>query len=244
MKTTGPIWDFKTEKNFPPVKPSNPNPSDGANNVYINANLSWTGGDPNPKDNVTYDIYFEEGNQTPSYNGTVGPFSADQIEISYDPPGTMEKFKKYYWKIVAVDGQGATNHGPIWSFDTGINNPPYAPTIDGATIGVAGKEYDYNFSVDDPDGDNVSYYIEWGDDNITGWTEYVPSGTVITLNYTWAEQGTYNITAKAKDVYDQVGPETKLEVTMPRNKAKTKSMFLQFLEIFPFLKRLLSYLFI
>ena len=137
---------------------------------------------------------------------------------SYDPPGTMEKFKKNYWKIVALDSQGLSTPGPIWSFDTGINDPPYASTIDGSTNGAARKEYDYNFSAVDPDGDNVSYYIEWGDGNSTRWTEYVPSGTVITLNHTWDEQGTYNITAKAKDVYEQVGPEGTLTVIMPKNK--------------------------
>ena len=244
METTGPIWSFTTQENLPPYPPSDPNPPNGTTNVYIYANLSWVCGDPNPSDNVTYDIYFEEGNPNPSYNGTVGPFPADQTEISYDPPGTMGKFKKYYWKIVALDDQGVSTPGPIWSFDTGINNPPYAPTIDGSTSGAAGKEYDYNFSAEDPDGDNVSYYIKWGDDNSTGWTEYTPSGTVITLNHTWGEQGTYNITAKAKDVYGQVGAETTLEVTMPRDKATTKSMFLRFLEMFPLLIRLLSYFFI
>jgi len=39
--------------NYPPYKPSDPIPHDGATNVSIDANLNWTCADPNPGDKIT-----------------------------------------------------------------------------------------------------------------------------------------------------------------------------------------------
>jgi|GEM_PF-3150778 len=82
--------------NRPPNKPSNPSPSDGATDVSINADLSWTGGDPDG-DSVTYDVYFEKGDSTPDEL-----VSDDQTGTTYDP-GTLDYGSHYYWKIVAKD---------------------------------------------------------------------------------------------------------------------------------------------
>jgi len=95
------------------------------------------------------------------------------------------------------------------------NSPPEAPLIDGLTEGEAGVEYDYTFVADDPEEDDISYYVEWGDDTTSGWTEFVASGTEITLSHTWEEQGTYLIQAKAKDIHEAEGPWGELEVEMP-----------------------------
>ena len=53
------------ENNLPPNQPSSPNPANGATNVPINSDLSWTGGDPNPGDTVTYDVYFGTSSTPP-----------------------------------------------------------------------------------------------------------------------------------------------------------------------------------
>lgn len=246
FSTNGPIWHFKTEKNLAPIKPSNPIPADGANNVFINTNLSWISGDPNSKDNVTYDIYFEEGNATPSYNGTIGPFPPDQENISYDLPGTMEKFETYYWKIVAKDGQGKKTTGPLWIFQTGINDPPLAPSIEGLINGSIKINHNYNFTAEDPDNDNISYYIDWGDGTSINWSKYYLSDMKVIFNHTWNEKGTYNITAKVRDIYGQIGPETVFVVTMPKNKPFNHNfyMFNSFFDrvskAFPILKYILS----
>jgi len=79
------------------------------------------------------------------------------------------------------------------------NDPPGAPVITGTTNGAAGTPYDYDFTATDPDGDQVQYYIDWGDGN-TEWTSFAASGTPVTVSHTWVEQETYTITAKAKDI--------------------------------------------
>jgi hypothetical protein len=58
-------WEVNVGANNPPIIPNNPTPADNATGVSITADLSWTGGDPDSGDTVTYDIYFEAGDNTP-----------------------------------------------------------------------------------------------------------------------------------------------------------------------------------
>ena len=104
--------------NTPPFAPKNPNPANGA--VRVPAidgivTVSWLGGDPNPWDTVTYDVYF--GN------------AADNLVIIYtDTDVTSAQMSglltgtTYYWQVVARDNTGAETQGPIWHFTT--DGPP------------------------------------------------------------------------------------------------------------------------
>ena len=143
----------------PPYTPSNPTPSNHATDVDINADLSWTGGDPDG-DTVTYDVYFEAGDPTPDEL-----VSYHQTGVTYDP-GTMNANTKYYWQIVAIDNYGYTSTGPIWDFTTGSggNNPPDTPTY--IYPSNYNTEVDVNDSLywmcSDPDGDNLTYDVYFG----------------------------------------------------------------------------------
>ena len=233
--TSGPIWSFTTEENDPRNTPSDPDPADGATNVYINEILRWTGGDPNPGDPVTYDIYFGKSSPPPLVTEEVA-------QPAYDP-GTMDLDTTYYWQIVTEDSQGLTTTGPIWHFTTQEpNDPPGAPDIDGPNGGSAGTSYDYDFTAVDPDGNDVKYFIDWGDDE-TEETSFAGSATPVTISHTWAEEGTYTITAKAEDVKGLQGPETTKTVTMPRNRAIVNPFFSWFLEKFPNALPILKYIF-
>ena len=118
--TEGPIWSFTTIENSPPYEPSNPFPEDGAKYVPVDTILNWTGGDPNPGDPLTYDVYFGVTNP-PTLK------SSNQTGNSYDPIGNMELFKKYYWYIVSWDSQGLSTSGQIWHFTT---DPPPLPEVE------------------------------------------------------------------------------------------------------------------
>jgi len=67
-KTTGPTWDFTTAApaNSPPHQPTDPSPTHLATGVSPSAHLSWSGGDPDPLDSVTYDVYLHAGAELPS----------------------------------------------------------------------------------------------------------------------------------------------------------------------------------
>jgi hypothetical protein len=112
--TLGPIWDFTTmsEPNNPPNIPSDPYPEEGSTDVDINADLSWTGGDPDSEDTVVYDVYLEANDPTPD-----DKIADDISETTFDP-GTLEHGTKYYWQIYAKDNHGAITEGPVWYFTT------------------------------------------------------------------------------------------------------------------------------
>lgn len=95
------------------------------------------------------------------------------------------------------------------------NNPPEPPTITGQTNGKAGVVYEYTFVSIDPEGDNVSYYIDWGDKCGGFWIDPHPSGVSAKANHGFVFEGTYTINALAVDSYGAESSWGQLEVTMP-----------------------------
>jgi len=161
--TIGPIWSFTTEYNNPPNTPSNPDPYDGEIGVDVDHDLSWTGGDPDPGDTVTYDIYFEADDSTPDVM-----VSNNQSGTTYDP-GSMDGNTHYYWQIVAWDNHGAYSEGPIWDFTT-ENNPPNTPSNPDPDDGETDVDVDHDLSWvgGDPDpGDTVTYDVYFEADDPT-----------------------------------------------------------------------------
>jgi len=232
--TEGPIWSFTTRDNNPPYEPSDPHPPDDGTNVPVNITLCWEGDDSNPGDIVTYDVYL--GVNCPPHK-----VSNNQSENCYKPIG-LELNKTYFWKIVTWDSQKLRAEGDVWSFHTGINHPPSAPIITNENIRIRSRPsrpapipgpHNYTFEATDPDGHDVYYWIEWGDDTHEGWIGPYASGEEITVEHTWDWIGTYNIRAKAKDIYDAESDWGYMEVIIPKAKQIINLPFLQFLERFP-----------
>jgi len=162
------IFHFKTYQNYPPNSPSNPDPENGETDVNINVDLSWTGGDPNPGDTVTYDVYFGKTSSPPKVVNK-------QPETTYDP-GLIDFDTKYYWKIVAWDPPGLSTSGPVWSFTTEENLPPYTPSNpdpeDEATL--VSIEKVLRWTGGDPNtGDHITYDVYFGTDSPPPFVENV-----------------------------------------------------------------------
>jgi hypothetical protein len=124
--------------------------------------------------------------------------------------------------------------------------PPTPPTIQGPSSGKAKQPINYTFTSTDPNGDNVSYYIEWGDNTTSGWLGPHASGTTITQSHSWAKKGTYTIKAKAKDIYGNESGWGTLTITMPLSYEPPQYQFFQWLfhrfpHAFPMLRWLLGY---
>jgi parallel beta-helix repeat protein len=140
------------------------------------------------------------------------------------------------------------------SIEAERNHPPSDPLIDGPTRARARKSHVYNFTSDDPELADVSYFVEWGDGKITSWCEYLPSGEMYRTAHGWST-GTYTIRCQSKDIYgarsnwskDIYGARSNwayLEVTMPKNHQSRNWWFNIFLEnhpwIFPILRWILE----
>ena len=113
---------------------------------------------------------------------------------------------------------------------TGENEAPDTPDITGPTSGTAGEEYEYSFITTDPNGDDVYYYIDWGDNQTEEWIGPYESSEEVKVSHTWDEEGTYALKAKAKDIYNAESDWGTLEIEMPKNQLRNNPLFLQFLE--------------
>jgi len=125
--TQGAIWSFTTEAAppNPPDSATSPSPGDGATEVNIDSDLSWTAG----AGATSHDVYFGT-NPSPASQGNQAGTSFVLGTLAYD---TL-----YYWRIDEVNGDGTTT-GATWSFTTEAAplNPPDPATSpspgDGAT---------------------------------------------------------------------------------------------------------------
>ncbi|MEA3458292.1 MAG: PQQ-binding-like beta-propeller repeat protein [Candidatus Thermoplasmatota archaeon] len=139
------------------------------------------------------------------------------------------------------DNDSGYPYGCLYAFGQGEGSPN-PPTITGPSSGKTGEEHIYTFSTTDPDGDNISYYVTWGDGTNSGWQGPYPSGTELSLPHTWMFQGTYSLKAKAKDEHEMESDWATLEVSMPKNKPYINTPFLRFLENHPYIFPVLKYL--
>jgi CubicO group peptidase (beta-lactamase class C family) len=112
------------------------------------------------------------------------------------------------------------------------NSPPASPEINGPSVGKVGSPYDWTFLSTDPDGDDVYFYIKWGDGHTEIWDGPHFSGADANITHTFSNQGTFTIEAKAKDSNGAESGWSTLEVTMPKDKV-IHSSFLQFLQSHP-----------
>ena len=103
--TTGSVWSFSTLAL--PGQVSGPSPADGATDVNITEDLSWSAA----TDANSYDVYFGT-DSTPDSS----EFQSNVAGLNFEP-GTMGYEITYYWRIDAVNLNGTTT-GSVWSFTT------------------------------------------------------------------------------------------------------------------------------
>jgi len=107
---------------------------------------------------------------------------------------------------------------PVFAITAAANEPPSAPTIDGPTSGNVGEQITYGFCSTDPEGDNITICINWGDGSGDICLGPFESGICATAFHIWLKKDVYTIKAKASDGQAESAWST-LEVTIPRAKA-------------------------
>ncbi|MBN1860414.1 MAG: PKD domain-containing protein [Candidatus Thermoplasmatota archaeon] len=190
----GVTWSFTTVNN-PPYISSDPSPENNKTNVAIDASLSWTGGDPDPGNIVTYDIYFGLVNPPPKKSSNYSNTIYNLGVLTYD--------SQYFWKIIAWDNHGVSTSGPLWNFKTqkdtspqplppNTNTPPVADASAGEPYqNFINTEITFDGSESyDPDGTITKWFWDFGDKT---------NGTGKIAKHTYSKAGTYNVTLTVTD---------------------------------------------
>jgi hypothetical protein len=235
--TTGPIWTFITNDCDcdPPEKPSGPTRVRNRNRYEYSTKIM------NQNQNGWfYNFSWGDGN----YSGWLGPYNHNErvrAEHQWEEPGdyqvqTRARIQNNFIGREEWIMTGWSEPLPVTvTIDNPTNEPPNAPDINGPTQGKPGMEYDFTLLSTDPDGDDVYYIINWGccGSETHTYGPYI-SGEEAIVSHSWADQGTFTITAKAMDVYEAEGPESTFTIKMPRHRAiSINSLFQWFLQKYP-----------
>lgn len=223
------VTAIESTTNHPPNIPTNPNPANQAFDVPINTILSWTGGDPDVGDTVSYDVYFG--------SSLLLMKIASNISSNSHNPGLLSEGVTYSWRIVAWDNHGLATHGPIWYFTTAgtTENPPLQPILSGPTVGRVGRSYVYSAYTTDPEGDNVYYLFDWSDGTDSGWIGPFNSVGICQESHIWTVKGNYAVKVKAKDIHDAESVwSDPITVSMPKIKSSNfrTGLFVNMMERF------------
>ena len=74
------------------------------------------------------------------------------------------------------------------------NSPPLTPDApDGPDDGITDVEYEFEASTEDPEGDPIEYWFDWGDGENSGWVASEKA------QHAWTSAGTFDVTVKARD---------------------------------------------
>jgi hypothetical protein len=80
------------------------------------------------------------------------------------------------------------------------NSPPNQPVKPvGPTLVEAGTAYLYNSSAVDPDDDTVRLRFDWGDGSLSPWSDFVESGTAVSMAHAWTTVSNYAVQVIAQD---------------------------------------------
>ena len=81
------------------------------------------------------------------------------------------------------------------------------------------KTYTYTASTTDPNGDQIYYRFDWGDDTYSDWIGPLNSGQSGSASKSWSQDDTYEVRVAAKDTNGRTSIwSNPLEVTIPRSK--------------------------
>jgi hypothetical protein len=180
-------------ENHPPHEPNTPDPADNAVRVSIDGGttLSWSGGDPDILDTVTYDLYW--GTESGSLVLTAQDFATPQHSMADLLPGIT-----YYWQITAKDDHGLETTGPEWRFTTNGDPPDLVISslnVDPAGNIQTGQSVTFIAVVQNngsgPVVDAFSVAFHAGGASIGGETvdQILPAGQSIQVNQIWTYNG-------------------------------------------------------
>ena len=190
-------------------------------------------------DNEDVMFYIDWGDGTQDSTAFVSSGTDMEVQHAWEIPGIFNV------SVKAKDTNGYYSLPMVLEVEIQGFLPPAAPTITGPVEGKIKVAIEYNFTTIDPNGDDVYYFIEWGDSTNSSWIGPFSSGDLVTKSHTWSKKGTYIITATAKDIDGNESDSATLTVTMPYSYDQPflsflRSIFARFPKAFPLLRHLVG----
>jgi hypothetical protein len=211
--------------NLPPERPAKPS---GPDEWAQFGEATFTGSTTDPEgDSLYYMFDWDDGTE----GEWIGPYASGQTaqaSHSWDIVG------EYNIRVKAKDDLfGQSDWSEPHTISIVENEPPGKPVmVNGQTSGKPRTLMHFTFSAEDPEGNDISYMVSWGDGTYEPWTELKPTGTEVTFSHAWSEVNTYTINVRAKDQYEAKGPQTSFRITISKNRALTNPILIQFFEDF------------
>lgn len=201
------------------------------------------------------------GNPCISADGTIYCGTADNgYIVAVNPDGTL-RWKLFFGgecffsPIIGEDGTvyigsnsaqavsgGDKLIGYLHVFGKLDSNAPSAPIIEGPSKGTRNEIYNYTIQSFSPLGNDLYYWIEWGDKVIEEWIGPYKSGEEMKVSHSWGLYGDYLIRVKVKDSDDVWGPWTSFDVKIQKSKNFYESIIMRFLDKLQLLEKLLQLL--
>ena len=177
--------------------PNTPSSPSGPTSGYIGTSYTFSTSTADPDgDNIYYTFDWDDG--TTAISSTAASGNSVSKSHSWSTSGT------YNVKVQATDVNGASSG---WSSSSSItisappsgNTAPNTPSSpSGPTSGYTGTSYSFSTSTTDPDGDNIYYNFDWGD-NWLSQTLFTSSGATISSSHSWSTSGIYTVKVQAVD---------------------------------------------
>ena len=218
------VWSFTTKSNGggnnggttttsdPPSRPALPVPVLDEENKLPVANASAN--EPHEGlvgEEITFNasLSYDEDGEIVGYKWDFGDETSESGIIAthvYKNPG------KYNVTLTVTDDAGDSDTCITYALIVQPNRPPEKPVIGGVISGgIVKLDYVYRALSTDLDGDDIYYYIDWGDGTYTT-SDFMENGIVLVTSHNWSESGNYEIKLVAFDKNNAVSKEATLVV--------------------------------
>lgn len=165
----------------------------GPTRIEIGQSGTWimTANDP---EGGIMDFGIQWGDGTSERVLAVMSSSTSAFNHTYNTPGT------YTIVVTATDEAGSVGNRTLVVTVVLPNSPPTFGAISGPTNVSIGDTGSWQVTASDPDGDSLSYKVDWGNGVITNYNDSPGvSGGPVTISTIYSQAGTFTITVTVSD---------------------------------------------